>query len=442
MTGRVKRFIGNACGASLVFLSEAMKVNLRLGERQLKLDIADERLLGVIEGRETPSLDLDGIQKIVADGLREAVPADISRRRIGILVPDRTRLWVRGDLIIPMVTETLLGLGVPAEAIRIIIALGTHRAVDPAEFPSLVGRAWPETEVINSANRDRGRLVSVGTTSRGTRVEITAEVCACDHLIIFSGVLHHLIAGFGGGRKYILPGVAGYESIQSNHRLALLPDGQPHPLVRPGQLAGNPVHEDMEDCRLLFMQERTATLIAVARNARGELFHIGVGPLDEAFAEACRHVDRACRCPVKDAADFALISAGGRRIDGQLYQATKALFNAAEAVRPGGSILFVAEASEGVGNTEFERMLRAHHHEPEALGEQLSESFSMPTYVACRVASILRCYRVILVSSLSRADTESLGFQFPESIDRCVADLEGRGYVIPFSENVLPVVAS
>ncbi|MCG8339185.1 MAG: nickel-dependent lactate racemase [Proteobacteria bacterium] len=418
-----------------------MKLELKKGHDHLKLALPDDRIIGVIEGKDIPALPLSDAKGIISSGIRLHAPAKLSGKKIVIIVPDNTRLWARGDLFVPEIINTLVENGATSENVTILIALGTHQDLPLETFPSLVGSAVAKKyQVINSANKNQERLVEIGTTSRGTRVTISREACEADHIIIFGGLLHHLIAGFGGGRKYILPGIAGYKSIQQNHALAFLPDGSPHSKVQQGILEGNPIHEDMQEAAEMFLAGKTSTFVGVAVNGKGEIFYANAGELEEIFQEGCQEVNRACCVSINELADFALISAGGYRTDGQLYQATKALFNAVHAVKPGGKILFVAEAAEGIGNTEFGEVLSQYKNQPEKIGKVLNKTFSMPAYVAYRVADLLNRFEVTLVSNFSKTETENYGFMYVDNPAGFVNSLTGKGFAIPYAENILPIV--
>lgn len=418
-----------------------MKIDLEKGRTTLELSVPDEKIDRVLVGEAVPPLDHSRIAEIIAQGIRTHAPDDIARKRIAILIPDNTRFWARGDLFVPHIVNALLRLGVPEKRLKIIIALGTHAPIAAKQFPGLAGSFGGHTvEILNSANQDRRRLVHVGETSRGTSLHITREAVAAEHIIIFGGILHHLVAGYGGGRKYILPGIAGYDSVQQNHALAITPEGDPHPMVRPATLTGNPVHEDLEEAAEIFLAEKTCTYVAVAANGVGELFHCEVGPLAETFRRGCRRLDTACCVQVPRKGDFALISAGGHRTDGQLYQATKALFNAANSVKEGGEILFVAGCSQGIGNRAFASALATFGKNAQGLGRQLARAFDMPAYVALRLIDLLERFRISLVSDLHAGQTAALGFRPVTDIEAYVDGLKGRGYVIPFAENILPVL--
>ena len=418
-----------------------MQIKLKKGHNLVTASISEDMIIDVLKGRDIPALSHENIQSEISKGIKESIPQDIQKKKIIIIVPDNTRLWARGDIYVPVIVRTLVDLGVPKKSIKIIIALGTHSDLDLDQFASLVGDfCIGKIEILNSANKNSARLSYLGRTHKGTELYITKEACDADHIIIFGGVLHHLIAGFGGGRKYILPGIAGYDSIRQNHSLAFLRDGSPDPMVKPGQISGNPVNEDMEDAASLFFKDKTSSYVAVAANGMGDIFNVGIGSVNEAFKKGCEKLNSACTEKILKKGDFALISAGGYRTDGQLYQATKALFNAVNAVKENGKILFVAEAEEGVGNTFFEKILIKYKSNPEKIGKELVKEFDMPSYVAFRVIDVLKRFDVTLISNFSRLKTEELGFTYTDNVEKYIKSLKGEGYIVPFAENILPVL--
>jgi nickel-dependent lactate racemase len=421
-----------------------MNITLAKGRQEICLNLPDEKLLGVITGKAVPALSQDQLRHIICEGIKVHTPKNITRKKIVVIIPDHTRLWARGDLCVPWIVQTLMDLGCPAENMKIIIALGTHDDMPPSLFPRLAG-AWcsRNIEILNSANRNQARLQEIGITPFNTRVFLTAEAVAADHVIVFGGILHHMLAGFGGGRKYILPGIAGYDTIQQNHSLAMDETGAPHPWVRQAELEKNPVNQDMEAALDLFLQDKTCTYAAVAANGMGRIFYARVGPLKETFHHGCQALNRACCVSLPRKGDFVLVSAGGIEIDTQLYQAMKALVNAVNLAKKGASVLFVAGCSDGVGNETFARAMKTFKDAPEQLGKKLAGTFDMPAYVALRLMTILRQYRVTLVSDLSCSLTRELGFYHVTDgagdLAGYIQTLGGKGYVIPFGENILPL---
>ncbi|MCF6246639.1 MAG: nickel-dependent lactate racemase [Desulfobacula sp.] len=418
-----------------------MKIEFNKGRTVLNLDIPDEKILDILVGKDIPGLGLRKISRIIENGINNHSPKDISNKKTAIIIPDDTRLWARGDIFVPQIVKSLMTLGVPKDNITIIIALGTHSDMDKDTLPKLAGSFCAENiKILNSANKDTRRLSFIGDTRKKTALTITKEAAEADHIIIFGGVLHHMLAGFGGGRKYILPGIAGYDAIQQNHLLAIQKDGSPHPLVRQGILLQNPVNEDMEDAAHLFLKNKTCSYVAIAANGTGDIFHADVGDLDTTFISACSKLTQACCISVFQKSDFAIISTGGHRADTQLYQSTKALFNAINVVKQGGDILFIAGCSKGAGNDQFADTLTNFKHDPGKTGKNLVKKFNMPIYVALRVMDILKRFNVTLYSDFSQQDTLDLGFCFTHDIDHTIKSLSGKGFIIPFAENILPVL--
>ncbi|MDA3788233.1 MAG: nickel-dependent lactate racemase [Desulfobacula sp.] len=418
-----------------------MKIKLEKGLTSVDIDIPDNKVIDIIIGKDVPVTSHDQIKHIISKGIKTHSPKGIIHKKIVVIIPDNTRLWARGDIFVPQIVKTLLDLGVSTDNIKIIIALGTHDDIDKDLFPQLAGFFCSQrVEILNSANKNQDRLVHIGETHKKTQLYITKEAVEADHIIIFGGILHHMAAGFGGGRKYILPGIAGYDSIQQNHSLAMRKDGSAHPLVRQAKLRGNPINEDLNEAADLFLKNKTCTYVAIAANGTGDIFHADVGPLHNTFMDGCKKLDQACCIHVPQKGDFALISAGGHRTDGQLYQSTKALFNAVNIVKEGGNILFVAGCSQGVGNETFSSVRYTFKNDPQKLGKELAQNFNMPSYIAFRVMDILKRFNVTLMSDFSKSQTEALGFKYTYTIETYIKNLKGKGYIIPFAENILPVL--
>ncbi|MCK5348075.1 MAG: DUF2088 domain-containing protein, partial [Desulfobacula sp.] len=192
-----------------------MKIKLKKNQTTLNITIQSDKILDILTGKDIPGISNDKIKQIISKGIKTHTPEDIKHKKIAVLIPDNTRLWARGDIFVPQIVKTLFDLGVSKDNVKIIIALGTHDDMDKNNFSQLAGTYCTQrVEILNSANKNQDRLVHIGKTYKKTQLYITKEAVEADHIIIFGGILHHMIAGFGGGRKYILPGIAGYDSVQ------------------------------------------------------------------------------------------------------------------------------------------------------------------------------------------------------------------------------------
>ena len=343
----------------------------------------------------------------VAGALREALNNPIASEPLAgivqpgdktvIVVSDITRLWVRTDLIAPVLLDELNKLGVPDRDISIVVAAGDHRPLTRAEHLMICGEKVLGRVAVYDHDCRGEDLVDLGFSSRGTPVMVNRRVWEADKVILTGGISYHLLAGFGGGRKSLAPGVCGYETIQRNHGLALVAgENGIDPRVGTGLLAENPVAEDM----LEIAQKIGADFIVnVVVNNHQEPVYLAAGALREAHLAGCRVVEEIYGVGVEREADLVLASCGGYPKDMQLYQAIKALGNASYAVRAGGVIILAAECADGVGSEPFLDFFA--QGEVEEIQAALYRHFTMPGFVALRTAAIARRSPVILISGLS-----------------------------------------
>ncbi len=338
-------------------------------------------------GDETRAV-VDALENpIGAAPLREIVrPGE----RVAIVVNDITRL-TRTDLMLPPIVGTLNRAGIPDRDIFIVFALGIHRRQTDAERRQIVGEEiYSRIRCFDHIASDDAGLVEIGVTSFGNRVEINREVWEADRIILTGEIIYHLIAGYSGGRKSLVPGVAGFRTTTFNHRMIF------HPDCRAGKLDGNPAHEDLlEACRMADPD----FIVNVVLSPEGQLIRVVAGHYDLAHREGCRTVDEMLRVPIEAPYDLVVASAGGFPLDIDLRQAHKGLENACRALRPGGAILFYAECPNGAGIGSFEDYVRR-YEDDFAMREALDREFVVGGHKAWWVARLGRLFDVHLVSGL------------------------------------------
>ena len=254
------------------------------------------------------------------------------------------------DRICPLLVDYLHDVvGMPYANIVFLVALGTHRPQSEAELRRITGGDVMDRVRVLNHEADQP-LVSMGTTSRGTQVQISPWVVG-RKVILMGGTVHHLLAGYGGGRKSIVPGVAGELTIRQNHRHALHPsEPRSSDAVGCGRLEGNPVHEDMMEAAEMVTPVFGINLVV---DGRGDHIALPSGHYALAWEESCRLVDRYNGVPIAQRFDAVVASCGGFPKDMNLYQGSKTMINAREAVKPGGRFIFLAECPEGGGPDEF-----------------------------------------------------------------------------------------
>ncbi len=359
-----------------------------------------------------------------------------------LVVSDITRAWQRMGIYLPYLVEELEAGGVREEDIYFLCSTGTHRAQTQEEHRLILGPELGDRfSLIDHDCRDEDSLIFLGTTSFGTPVKIHRLALECDHLVLTGVVAYHVMAGWGGGRKSVLPGIAGYESVQANHSLALSSErgkGR-HPQARCANFENNPVHLDMvEGCALA----KPDFLFNVIMGSRGIVAAVS-GHWQTAHEEGARMLDALDGVPISRQGDLVIASAGGYPKDILFYQASKAIFNAAEAVRDGGVLIVLAECSEGLGSEEFLHMLTA-YPEAEERENALREHFSIARYVGYLLREYTSRCRVILVSSLDPRGLEGSGITVVSSLSeafekaRPLLPTGAATYVIPHGGSLFP----
>ncbi len=358
---------------------------------------------------------------------------------VAIVVNDITRL-TRTDLLLPPIVNRLNSTGVPDRDIFIVFSLGTHRRHTDAERKCILGEEiFTRIRSFDHDCRDRANLVEIGTTSFGNHVEINRQVWEADRIVLTGEIIYHLIAGYAGGRKALVPGVASLETITYNHRMIFDPNCQA------GKLDGNPAHEDLlEACRMAAPD----FMVNVVLSPAGHLIRVVAGHYDLAHREGCRTVDEMLRAEVAAPYDLVIASAGGFPLDIDLRQAHKGLENACRALRPGGSILFYAECPNNAGIKSFDDYVAQYRDDLE-MQAALERDFVVGGHKAWWVVRLGRLYDVHLVSGMNPDFVRRCHYTpvAPEEHESALRDLlqkvgpKARVAVIPYSGFTLPAVS-
>lgn len=330
-----------------------MRVDLAYGDGVLPIDLDVDA--DVIEPRDPPP---------VADpsrALRQALRQPTGSRPLGDLVSaDSSIVVVISDSTRPapnrlMLDALLAELGAEAaDRMEVLVATGLHRPTRDDELDDMLGPDLRRRlRVSNHDAHDRSGLREIGRTSSGRPVVISRRYLDAGVRITLGLIEPHFFAGFSGGAKLILPGVAGAASILRNHDAEMIG----HRNARWGTLAGNPVHrEQREAARLAGCEFSLNVTIA----GDGGITGIFAGALEPAHDAGCAAALQAAMRPVDEAYDVVVTTNGGHPLDLNLYQAVKGMDAAAQIVRPGGHIVMAAECREGAGHGDFVHILREH----------------------------------------------------------------------------------
>ena len=367
---------------------------LPYGKTDVCVRVPARNLLGTIEPKERQgAVDAKAeVERALKEPIGSKRLSEIAKpeSKVAIVVDDATRKVPSEVLLLPVLAE-LNAAGVKDENVTVIFGCGTHRAVKPEEATALVGaEALKRVKAISHDCR-AADLVHVGTTkTHGNKVYVNRVFAEADVKVLLGDVGFHYYAGYGGGRKSVLPAVSGEETIKHNHAMLL------HANARTGILEDNPVHRDMTEAARL---AKVDFIVNVVENKKGEIVKAFAGDLEQAFMEAVKLVDEMYRITVDRRADILVVSAGGHPADMNLYQAYKALDNALDAVKRGGVIILVAECPEGHGNQVFyDWMTRL--GDLKNVEHEVKRNFVMGGHKAYYLLKALQNHQIILVSSL------------------------------------------
>jgi nickel-dependent lactate racemase len=360
---------------------------------------------------------------------------DLARpsQKVVIVTSDLTRPCP-SERLLPTVLDELAAAGVAEGDVTVVLALGLHRPMTEMEIEAAVG---PELcRHLRILNHDPEDTVRLGVTAAGTPVEIYRPVVEADFRICLGNLELHYFAGYSGGAKAILPGCASRAAVSANHAMMIRPE------AAAGRLIGNPVRADLEEGVAMLGVDFILNVIV---DGLHRIVGAVAGHVVEAHRHGCEMVAQRSLVEIDRLADLVLVSAGGYPKDVNLYQAQKALDNAAYAVRDGGILILVAECPEGLGNRTFEAWMTG-ASSPDDLLARIQREFVLGGHKAAAIAAVQKRASVYLVSSLPEELVRCCGLVPFHSVDDAMGtalDMLGPNpdlLVLPQGSSVLPVV--
>lgn len=424
-----------------------MDIALPYGDRAMAWPLDDTPGDRVLELDYRPGLpDVPGAvrralrEPLAGPSLAEAIRAQDTDSAL-VLVSDITRAVPYHD-VLPVLVAELQAAGLSPSSIAFLIAQGTHRKHTDHEIARLYGPVAAAGYTFHQHDADAGN-VSLGPLHTGNELWIDERVVAAEFLVVVGMVTPHYFAGYSGSRKSILPGVAGRETIRACHARVL------HPSARLANLVDNVVHHEMVEAARRVGIDFDLELVV---NDQREIVGVFGGTMAAAFAAAVAACDDLYRVPVPTPADVVVVSAGGYPKDINLYQAQKAVNNAALVVAPGGTMILLAECREGVGSAPFEEWMRRASSIDELVNTP-EEAIVLGGHRAVATARVMQNCEIVVVSDLPRETVEGMLFTHAASLT-CQAQREdearayaqakhGAGaltYVIPHGGFILPTV--
>lgn len=376
------------------------------GQGFSELSLPEDSIIHDIKGRQAS--EVSDVPAAVREALRNPIespplaqvvkPGD----NVVITVGDITRAWIKHDQFLPVLLDELNSAGIPDEKISLVVTLGAHRPNTDAENVVVYGeQVCRRVKIYQHNSKDKENLVRIGTTSRGVPVIVNRRVAEADKVILASGIVYHLMAGFGGGRKAVMPGISAYESIQGNHTYCLnevIGKGL-NPNSVSGMVAGNEMNEDMTEHAAAL---NPCFLLNAVYNPQGKFTKFFAGHWYKAWEAGCKEVERLYGIPITKQADLTIASAGGYPRDINLYQGSKTIDNAYMATRPGGVAICFLECRDIKEPPDFSDWFKYTDKVEREMA--LRAGFTVPGFIALKFAYIASNISLIVVSLPENAD--------------------------------------
>ncbi len=323
------------------------------GKEKLSHTFGDE-LIAVLE----PSIssyfpEADGaelVRRAMANPICSPKLSELAKgkNKVVIIASDHTRP-VPSRLIIPQMLSEIRE-GNPDADITILIATGCHRGTTKDELVSKFGEDIVNNEKIYVHDCDeRDMLVNIGILPSGGECEISRLAYEADLLVSEGFIEPHFFAGFSGGRKSVLPGVAGRKTVLANHCSEFIAD----PKARTGILDGNPIHADMIWAA---KKANLAYIVNVVLDPEKRVVYAVAGDAEAAHKKGTDFLFSLCGADAVDA-DVVITTNGGYPLDQNVYQAVKGMTAAEATVKKGGVIIMLAKSGDGIGGDHFYHQL-------------------------------------------------------------------------------------
>lgn len=406
------------------------------------VDIPDDSFLGVFEPKASePVADA---RACVVDAIENPIGCatieELARgKRTALIISDDYTRQTPVDVIIPILEQKLRVAGI--ERIRILVALGTHRAMTEQEKLARFGAdVCARFEIIDHEYANPDALVDMGTTARGTHFLVNRLALEADLVIGLGQIAPHRIAGYSGGSKIVLPGICGAEGIAHTHWIGGTEDGE-----KMLGFAENPVRDEMNACAAMAGLRFIVNAIC---DPEGRLIGMVAGDVVQAHLAGCELAREVFGVSVPEQADIVIADSFPKDIE--LWQAAKALYAADLMVKPGGVVILVSPCVEGVSRAHPLILERGYTSEDQTLCEVESGQLTNLSVAShcLRVGRLIKdkATGIMVRNGIPRADQQRLGFicaDTPQEALMQAFDLVGENAtvaVLRHGGEALPVV--
>lgn len=417
-----------------------MEIKLGYDKEYRTLQIDDKNVIDILKMKQIPAID--NVENMIMEKLNNPIGSPSLKellqkkkiRTLVIIISDITRAGPFSKLL-PIIVELIEDSGIKTQQIEFVIATGTHRPMNINEMKWHYGE-----ELVNKykfVNHDcyAKDLVSLGKLSSGNELLVNRKVVEADFLIT-TGVLNtHYFAGYSGGRKAILPGVCGYETIRANHSNII------YDFAKLAKLKGNKIHEEMEEAALKVGVDFNINILINDKKAPVDCV---AGDIIESFYYGTKILTKIYAVKFHKLADVVFTSPGGYPKDLNFYQSQKALNNIIDLVKQDGTIVLVACCNEGVGQKQMEEVLRK-AKDLDDLFKIKQQDIQIGGHRAFATGRLLKKCEIIIISNMEDDIVTDMHFTPMKSLEEAYEYVKKKhsndftSYIVPNGTMFFPV---
>lgn len=394
--------------------------SLPYGKEQLDCMISEKNFAGVVSSSLHQYQSKADPETLVRNAMSHPIGTDRlselvrDKNKVVIIASDHTRP-VPSKMIMPLMLQEIRQ-GNPNADITILIATGCHRGTSRAELVSKFGEDIVAREkiVVHDCD-DEDNMVNIGVLPSGSECRINRIALEADLLVAEGFIEPHFFAGFSGGRKSVLPGIAARETVLGNHCSEFIANEK----ARTGILDGNPIHEDMVWAA---RRAKLAYIVNVVIDSEKKAVYAVAGDMEQAHRKGCEFINSLCRTKAIPA-DIVITTNGGYPLDQNVYQAVKGMTAAETAVKEGGVIIMIARSEDGIGGENFYRQLADEPDIEKTLAQFLSRgrSETVPDQWQTQIfIRVLQRARVLYLSDVPDETVRALHMTPVHSVEEAI----------------------
>ncbi|MDD5528578.1 MAG: nickel-dependent lactate racemase [bacterium] len=401
-----------------------MEIKIPYGKATVNVSIPDNNIAGIIYPNKVEIAD--ETEKIIT-----ALSHPINSKPFDKFLENaKNILFIVNDASRSTPTSKILDIlfdKIQDKPVKFLVATGIHSATTEEELRIIFGKHYVDFQkqiYIHDAKKNED-LAYLGTSKSGTEIWLNKLCLEADKIIVIGSVEPHYFAGYTGGRKAFLPGIASFKTIEQNHKHALNPE------AKILALENNPVNKDMVDA-LEFLGDKEIFSIQTVLDREHKIYSVTAGHINDSFYSAVEKANEVFCVKVKEKADI-VVSVSGYPLDVDLYQSQKAIESGRLALKENGILILVSKCREGIGDKAFFEIL-ASCKTPELVFEKLSKGYKLGYHKAAKIVELLRIAEIWAVTDLDENTLKSVFIKpfssLQEAVDKAIEKKDENAKVL------------